>query len=172
MNQHQQPWFCRKDTWKDHWPIAVLIVIGLVILVTAGVRVWQSWERPFWDWLELLIIPVVLGLGGIWFNNQARKSEQVLARQERKNDREIAADRAREDALQRYLDRMSELILDNNLRSSNAGDVVRDVARARTLAVLKDLAENQKGRTDQGVRLIYEGKKSQVVRFLYEAGLS
>ena len=171
MNRHQQPWLWRKNTWKDHWPIAVLIAIGLVIFLTGLGGVWRSWERPFWDWLGLLIIPVVLGLGGIWVNNQARKSEQVLARRERENDREIAADRAREEALQRCLDRISDLILDNNLRSSNAGDVVRDVARARTLTVLKDLAEDQKDRTDQGVRFIYEGKKSQVVRFLYEAGL-
>jgi Pentapeptide repeats (8 copies) len=100
-----------------------------------------------------------------------QESAQALAREERENDREIAAGRAREDALQGYLDRMSELILDKNLRDSNEGDVVRDVARARTLAVLKDLGESQKGRKDQEFRFIDEDRKGQVFRFLYEAGL-
>jgi hypothetical protein len=83
----------------------------------------------------------------------------LIGAQSKEYEQEIAADRAREDALQDYLDRMSELLLDNNLQGSNAGDVVRDVARTRTLAILKDLVEDQKGR------------KGQVVRFLYEAGL-
>jgi hypothetical protein len=83
----------------------------------------------------------------------------LIGAQSREYEQEIAADRARENALQDYLDRMSELLLDNNLQGSNAGDVVRDVARTRTLAILKDLVEDQKGR------------KGQVVRFLYEAGL-
>jgi hypothetical protein len=65
MSQHRQPLFWRKDTWKDHWPIAVLIATVLVIFLTGLLGVWRSWERPFWDWLGLLIIPVILGLGGI-----------------------------------------------------------------------------------------------------------
>jgi hypothetical protein len=67
----------------------------IVIVATGFLGYWRSWGRPFWDWLALLIIPVVLGLGGVWFNNQARKSEQALAREERENDREIAVDQAR-----------------------------------------------------------------------------
>jgi uncharacterized protein YjbI with pentapeptide repeats len=142
--------------WKDHWPIFALLATALVIAVTGILRIWRSWERPFWDWLELLIIPVLLGLGGIWFNNQARKSEQALAREERENDREIAADRAREDALQRYIDRMQELILDKGLRRSEKDEEIRNVTRARTLTVVRTLDGNRKG---------------HVVRFLYESNL-
>jgi uncharacterized protein YjbI with pentapeptide repeats len=145
MNQYQQPWPWRKDTWKDHWPIAVLIATVLVIFLTGLLGVWRSWERSFWDWLGLLIIPVVLGLGGIWFNNQTRKTEQ-----------EIAQDRVREEALQRYLDRMQELILDKSLKKSGKDAEIRNVARARTLAVLRSLDGNRKG---------------HVVRFLHESEL-
>jgi hypothetical protein len=73
----------------------------------------------------LLIIPVVLAAGGLWFNRQERRAQndietrrqesaQALAREERESDRKIAEDRTREDTLQRYLDRMSELVLDKN----------------------------------------------------------
>jgi hypothetical protein len=138
--------------------------------------------RLAWDWLELLIIPLVLALGALWFNNQsrrreleqelarrrseqklalqARESEQELAQREREKDREIAEDRVREEALQRYLDRMQELILDKGLRRSKEDaeirEEMRDVARARTLAVLRSLDGN---------------RKAQVARFLYEADL-
>jgi uncharacterized protein YjbI with pentapeptide repeats len=61
-----------------------------------------------------------------------------------------------EEALQRYLDRMQELILDKGLRRSEEDEEIRDVARTRTLAVLRSLDGNQKG---------------QVVRFLYESNL-
>jgi uncharacterized protein YjbI with pentapeptide repeats len=62
----------------------------------------------------------------------------------------------REEALQRYLDRMSELVLDKKLRESKQYDAVRATARARTLTVLRSLDGHRKG---------------QVVRFLYEADL-
>jgi pentapeptide repeat protein len=156
MNQDQQPQPWWKDKLKDHWPIAVLVATVLVILLTDLLGVWRSWERSFWDWLGLLIIPVVLGLGGIWFNTQTRKSEQELASRERENDRQIAEDRAREEALQRYLDTMQELILDKGLRRSEKDAEIRSVARARTLTVLRSLDGNRKG---------------QVLRFLYEAAL-
>jgi hypothetical protein len=125
--------------------IVALVALSLVVSVLARLGYWRSWERPFWDWLELLIIPVVLGLGAFWFNNQARKSEQ-----------ELAQDRAREEALQRYLDIMQELILDKGLRRSEKHAEMRDVSRARTLAVLRSLDGDRKG---------------QVVRFLHEAHL-
>jgi Pentapeptide repeats (8 copies) len=157
MNQDQKPrpWW---KWWKDRWPIVVLVALSLVVSVLATVGYLLSWEwtglvgipehsetRLGWDWLELLIIPVLLGLGAFWFNNQARKSEQ-----------ELAQDRAREEALQRYLDRMQELILDKGLRRSEEDPEIRGVARTRTLAVLRSLDGNRKG---------------QVVRFLYESNL-
>jgi hypothetical protein len=51
---------------------------------------------------------------------------------------------------------MHELILDKRLRKSEEDDEIRNVARARTLAVLRSLDGNRKG---------------HVVRFLCEAGL-
>jgi uncharacterized protein YjbI with pentapeptide repeats len=92
-----------------------------------------------------LIIPVALAAGVFWFNDQTRKSEQA-----------IAQDRVREEALQRYLATMQELILDKGLRRSEKDAEIRDVARARTLTVLRSLDGNQKG---------------EVARFLYEADL-
>jgi uncharacterized protein YjbI with pentapeptide repeats len=166
MNRDQQP----RIWWKDRrlgWVLAALGVAGLVIITILGY--WQKWAwiELLWRWLELLIIPIVLAAGAFWFNRQERRAQndletrrqesaQALAREERENDRNIAEDRAREDALQRYLDRMSELILDKNLRESEQDDAVRATARARTFTVLRSLDGDRKG---------------QVVRFLHEADL-
>jgi uncharacterized protein YjbI with pentapeptide repeats len=150
QDQQSRPW------WKDNWPVLALLATAIVIAATGILGYWRSWQRPLWDWLELLIIPLVLALGAFWFNAQTRKSEQELAQRERENDRAIAEERAKEDILQRYLDGMSELVLHENLQESKRDDAVRVIARARTLAVLRSLDGDRKG---------------QVLRFLYEADL-
>jgi uncharacterized protein YjbI with pentapeptide repeats len=152
MSQDQQP----QPRWKDNWPILALLATVIVIAATGILGYWRSWQRPLWDWLDLLIIPLVLALGAFWFNTQTRKSEQELAQRERENDRAIAEERAKQDILQRYLDGISELVLHENLQESKRDDAVRVIARARTLAVLRSLDGDRKG---------------QVLRFLYEADL-
>jgi hypothetical protein len=122
-----------------------------------GIIGWQIQADPnlTWAWLELLIIPTVLGAGAFWLNTQIRRSEQELARRERENDRVLPQDRAREDALQRYLYRMQELMLGKELETS-AVEEIRYDSRKGTLAVLRILDGNRKG---------------QVLKFLYESKL-
>lgn len=88
--------------------------------------------KSFWDWLQLLFIPAVLTLGAIWYT----------ARQN--HDLQITLDNQRETMLQTYLDKMSELLLHENLRQSKRGDDVRNIAHARTLTVLPKLDPNRK----------------------------
>jgi uncharacterized protein YjbI with pentapeptide repeats len=158
VSQHQQP----RPEWEYNWRLLLIcaFVFFLVIafIVVSYVLDWwwtgfppleatddQSAPKTLWDWLGLLIIPAVLGFGAIWFNNQARKSEQA-----------IAQDGAQEEALQRYLDTMQGLILDKRLKGTDSEKEIRDVARVRTLAVVRSLNGTRKG---------------HVVRFLHEAGL-
>ena len=123
MNQDQQP----RPWWGEHWPLLVLVALAVVLAVVVGLGYGLRWSwtgftgsgvsspKLIWDWLALLIIPIVLGAGAFWFNTQTRKSERELARRERENeleraqrdrenDRAIAEDRVRKEALQRYLD--------------------------------------------------------------------
>jgi uncharacterized protein YjbI with pentapeptide repeats len=117
--------------------------------------------KTLWDWLQLLIIPVVLAVGALLFNFANTRTEQNIAAQLYKQDQLIAAqryeqdkqiaekryeqdqklvlDKQREDLLQAYLDRMSELLLKDNLRSSEFDAEVRNVARVRTITVLHQL---------------------------------
>jgi len=116
--------------------------------------------KALWDWLQLLIIPLVLAVIALLFNRATTRTEQkiaaeryeqdkqiasrhyhqdqLIAKQRYEQDQQIALDKQREDLLQAYLDRMSELLLEKNLRASPSEEV-RNVARVRTITVLTQL---------------------------------
>ena len=94
-------------------------------------RLWE-WtrfgEKGLWDWLQLLIIPAVLAVGGFLFNQAASERQQTAEEQ-----------RGQEVALQEYINGMGSLLLDKDLRKSKEGDEVRTLAKTRTLTVLNRL---------------------------------
>ncbi len=92
--------------------------------------------KTLWDWLQLLIIPTVLAVGGYVINLTVSRGEQEATKQRAKTEREIADDNQREAALLAYLDKMSELLLEKELRKSTEDSEVRKIARVRTLTVL------------------------------------
>jgi uncharacterized protein YjbI with pentapeptide repeats len=106
--------------------------------------------KTLWDWLQLLIIPLMLASGGFWFSLQQsdisaqasqrqHDSDQKIATENRQNDMQIALDQQRETTLKTYLDDMSDLLLNHHLRTSKPGDEVSLVARERTLTTLRRL---------------------------------
>jgi hypothetical protein len=112
--------------------------------------------KALWDWLQLLIIPAVLAVGGFVINLTISRGEQEATKQRAKTEREIAEDNQHEVALQEYIDKMSELLLHEDLRGSDREKEVRKIARVRTLTTLSRL---------DGVR------KGSVLQFLHEAKL-
>lgn len=102
-------------------------------------------EKTLWDWLELLVIPVVLAVGGYIFNRVDKQAELDRTEQQARTERDLAQDAQREAALQTYFDRMTELLLSQELHTSQPEDQVSRVARARTLAALRELDAVRKG---------------------------
>jgi hypothetical protein len=123
--------------------------LAFLIIVICGYLFGWKWtglpKQTLWDWLQLLIIPAVLAGVGLWFNRQQREQELQTA------DR-----RAQDEALQAYLDQMSGLLLEKDLRASEEDSEVRTLARARTLTVLSRLDPS---------------RKTAVTQFLVEAKL-
>ena len=90
--------------------------------------------KTFWDWLDLLIVPILLAFFG--YQVQKRDKEKAAERQaelererEEQNklekerakrqvelEREIAQDNLAEEAIQKYLDNMAKLLLDKEIR--------------------------------------------------------
>ncbi len=125
----------------------VRIVIALVLLLGTLTLIGLPFEITLWEWMKLLIVPAVIAAGGLWFNGQQRERE-----------REITEQRSQDEALQAYLEGMSQLLTDDKrpLRRAQPGDDLSTVARARTLTVLPRLDGD---------------RKASVVQFLYESGL-
>jgi uncharacterized protein YjbI with pentapeptide repeats len=131
-------------------------LLSIPVMVLAFLLIWVMCEtirlknlglsgKTFWDWMELLVIPIVLAIGAWWLNKS-----------ERENELRIADERQRQAILEAYFDRMAELLLKERLRESSRDGGVRSIARSWTLAVLRSLDGRRKG---------------QVVQFLYESRL-
>jgi hypothetical protein len=132
-----------------------VIAVALVLLAAAIIRaayllifkgyVWPEWTgfagfadpsgeyhpaKTLWDWLDLLVVPAVLGIGALLFNKATRDREQ-----------RVSEDQRREEALQNYLDKMAELLLKEKLleKKNDPDDPVVDVAQVRTVTTLRIL---------------------------------
>jgi uncharacterized protein YjbI with pentapeptide repeats len=131
------------------------------LLTWAGIR-----ESTLRDWLPILIaaaIPILIFLGTraitlqqTDLENQRATQAQKIENRRAEAERELAEQRAQDEALQAYLDQMSVLLLEKNLRGSEEDSEVRTLARARTLTAL--------GRLDLF-------RKTDVIQFLLEAKL-
>src|SRR5215217_1755018 len=117
-------------------------------------------ERSHWgfrgmtvrDWLQMLIVPLVLVGIGFLFDTQQDARQRAMEEQQRlveerraEAQQEVEEQRAQDTALQAYLDQMSLLMLEKDLHDSEAGSDVRTLARARTLTVLRRLDGTRKG---------------------------
>jgi uncharacterized protein YjbI with pentapeptide repeats len=112
--------------------------------------------RTLWDWLQLLLVPVGIALALFALNNSQANRERARAERQAAqdrlqanrraaNDRAIANQRARGDTVRVYLQQMSNLLLDHDLRHSRIGSDVRVLARTLTLTVLPQLDGERKG---------------------------
>lgn len=108
--------------------------------------------KTLWDWMQLILIPLLLAVAAYLFNQWGKAREQQRA----DVDREIARDDRHETLLQGYLDQMSELLLKEKLGKEGMDSSVWAIARARTVAIMQRL-DSKRNRT--------------VVSFLHETGL-
>lgn len=137
-------------------------------------------KKTIWDYFQLagtVAVPLVLGFGGFWLNQQEqrrtrereeqdqKRAEENLTRERERaeenyrQEQKRAEETLREQALQTYFDRISELLLNNNLgKPYPKNNPAQDIARARTLTVLQSLGQDGE-------------RKGAILRFLYEAGL-
>lgn len=177
MHQGQFP-FLRVDEGEYWWSNVVtmtiyVIIIGIIIgyhprfSKTSGFVEFddkgKKKVKTFWNWMELLIVPVILAAIAFSFNflqlqlsTAQHESDQKITNDQYINNQAIASDQQKGEILSKYLDDTTDLMLNHNLRNSKPGDEVRIIARAKTLTALKGLDGERKG---------------QILLFLYEAGL-
>jgi hypothetical protein len=145
--------------------IAVIVVVLLcVLLVFYLIHLWS--DKSVWKVLDVLALPITLGAAVPLLNwLQKRHELEIIDATEgarRKREQDVEDQRAQDEALQTYLDQIGKLLLDKDILEEDklswqpGDEVVRKLARARTLTVLRRLDS---------------GRKRSVVDFLYEANL-
>ena len=109
------------------------------------------------EWLQLLVVPFALVAISFLFTMQQDARQQQIQDQRAQAERELAEQRAQDEALRAYLDQMSTLMLNRNLLESEPSDPTFALAQARTSTVI--------------LRLDGAHNKS-VTRFLRDSGLA
>ena len=120
--------------------------------------------KNLWDWLQLLIIPIILALGAAILGRaqqnrelRARNFDRQQAEIARENEWALEQDRQEQLILEKYYDRMAALLLDKELAASDESDtILRSLARALTLSTLS---------------VVNPHRRALVLRFLYDATL-
>jgi uncharacterized protein YjbI with pentapeptide repeats len=130
--------------------LLILIALGYVLdwswtgLIPYNVGGQQQPGKSLWDWLQLLIIPAVLALGGYLFNYSTNMNERNTADKQNEAEQLLARENQHKAVLQDYIGNISELLLHEKLRDSEPEDEVRTIARVRTLTVLPRLDPQRK----------------------------
>ena len=138
--------------------ISIIICIFGVVLYLAFMHNPPSWtgfgeslknekiipSKTLWDWLDLIIIPVTIGLIG-WSYSQIEKVK-TKKREEERSQKEV---------LESFLQTMTDLILTHKISISPTQQTLA-IARARTNIAVNNLNGQRKG---------------QVLQFLYESDL-
>jgi uncharacterized protein YjbI with pentapeptide repeats len=153
--------------------LVVLAAFLEVLVVVGAIIAWPKWfgfaERKPWNYLDVFLVPVAVAGATVWLtlaqDKRQHEAEEEQDRRRREDEiirRQIELDveeqRAQDEALEAYLDEISQLLTDEKRPLSRArpGDNLSTVTRARTLTALTRL---------DGYR------KRSVLQFLYESGL-
>lgn len=102
---------------------------------------WGFQGKTVWDYLQLFLLPTMLLFSILYLTDQANR-RQERASLEQQN---LAEERYQQDVLQSYFDDIAGAIT-QNLRSSPANSELRNVTKTRTLATLRELNGDRKGR--------------------------
>ena len=136
----------RRFLWRAL--LGVVLAALITILIGGYVFNWQ-WTgfsgKDLWDWWQLLIWPVTVAIVGFVFNMKQTETSLKVSERQHQTDLHIAEERQQEEALQTYLDHMSELLLEKNLGTSPPRSSACELARARTLTTLSQVGRIRKG---------------------------
>lgn len=113
--------------------LKVLTGIAIITFISSAYYFKLKWSgfgsKSLWDWMDLLIVPLVLAIVGFLYN-----------RSEKSTEREITKDNQKEAMLQSYLSAMTELILKYDLNDPK----VISIAQARTVSLITRLDNDRK----------------------------
>lgn len=160
--------------------LGVFSAVLAAITVAGYLRVWtwtglvqapdgaKSNTKTLWDWLQLLIVPLVLAAGAYGINSAQTSRDRKHADERAVQQDRVAAEGRRDEALRAYLQQMSGLIANNDLPSDKHPSISA-LAATLTTTVLRQLDGERKGIVVQFV--VDAGLMSKPVLDLYRANM-
>jgi uncharacterized protein YjbI with pentapeptide repeats len=124
--------------------VAVLALGGVIEVIIYGYLERPGWigvsGKQFWDYLDLLIVPGALAIG-VYALNRAQSDREGAAENSRKaSELEVEDQRARDTALQTYLDNMAATLANLRLLSHEYETAESDYESFRASAASPDTA--------------------------------
>ena len=105
---------------------------------------WVAWSAQIVAAGAVIVSIVALVIGAYQFKAQQSDSAQMQATQEAVS-RMQTQDQQQQTTLDTYIDRMSDLLINQHLASPSSKDEVRMIAKARTLRALRNENADRKG---------------------------
>ncbi len=135
--------------------IVVSVVVGYWAIKPDTAPLWTGFgaydvtkdaprAKTLWDWLDLLIVPVVLSIG-VWFLSSTEKESEKL----------VELDRQRQNTLDIFINHVSSLILENHLKSKKVSGEIRVIARTYALGAFRRLDRERKA---EALQFLFESK--------------
>ena len=63
--------------------VAVALAVVVIVAIIGGYLFHGDWtglsKKTLWDWLQLLVVPVMLAIGGFWLNQIQKSREETIA---------------------------------------------------------------------------------------------
>ena len=115
--------------------------------------------KMVWDWMDLLIVPIMLALITVVFTGLQNDRQQDLEAQRADRERTVEDQRSQDAALQAYLDSTSDLLL--NEQGTQLVKLDPDTKAQRLI----------QGRTDTLLETLDSSRQVKVVLFLAQADL-
>jgi hypothetical protein len=115
----------------------IFMLAGIVIVLVYVGDFFFSWAgfagKTIWDWLDLLIVPLVLSVTAFLLNRSLKENEQL-----------IAEDNFLEAELQSYFESISKWLFEYDLRNASPDSDVGLMSRALTLRAFRRLDDQRK----------------------------
>jgi hypothetical protein len=98
------------------WTVGVVVALGVLIPICYAVQ-WTGFgqakvaqdvrpAKTLWDWLDLLIVPLLLAIGGPLLNRSRNRATEAAA----ERTQAVAEQRVQDEAFQAYLDQMAAML--------------------------------------------------------------
>jgi len=134
-----------KKFYRNRIIVASTITASVaVLIISAYINGLGVGNKQAWNWLDVLVFPVVLAVTGIWYQATEADRDKRRQRVQRRREERAVDKQTEVAALESYLDQMGYLLVEKDLRNAPENSDIRALAQARTLTILLRLTPERK----------------------------